>query len=99
MPPVTGPQPLTTVPNFPTNTLPTAHGYVIVPPANQVPSLNTTIAKHLPNSLGGGNATQIYGNQANASGYPDECRIPDCGQPVYIDQDGPSGYCSMRHRE
>jgi len=72
--------------HLPTYTSPVAHGYVHVPPANQLP---------LQNGYGG-----VVG-VPDPTEYPEElCRLPGCGQLVHVDEDGePSAYCSMRHCE
>jgi hypothetical protein len=63
---------------------PKSNGCVIVPQASQLPSQN--------------NGYPIC-QTATRSQSRQECRIPGCNQPVYVDNDGPSEYCSMRHRE
>jgi hypothetical protein len=63
-------------------------GYVVLPPANQIPVPVYQINKSAAN-----------GKPAKDVIYEDECRIPGCGHPVFIDEDGASEYCSVRHRE
>jgi hypothetical protein len=88
-PVVLGPSPLANQPVGP-------QGYVVVPPASQIPITNGHPAYNNP-KLAPPNAS---GKQTSAVAYADECRIPGCGHPVFVDEDGNnSEYCSLKHRE
>lgn len=96
-PPVmAAPQPAVIDPNWPTYL---ANLHAPAPPDSQGPPQNI-FSKFLHASLPGKAKADKYGDDKDFSEYPEECRIPGCGKPVYIDDLGdPTEYCSMRHRE
>jgi hypothetical protein len=84
-------------PNWPTYL---AKPQAPAPPDNQGPQ-QTIFSKLLHAGLPGKAKVDKYNaDEQDFSDYPEECRIPGCGQPVYIDDLGdPTEYCSVRHRE
>src|SRR5215472_15701388 len=82
---VGGVQPTVLGPSILANQLPGPPGYVVVPPASQIPVHPTKSVPKGKVKLGH-SATTNQGN--NNAMYVVECRIPGCGQPVFVDVDG-----------